>query len=105
MECAPVIKNPKLGSLTEQRTFLLFWERISLSNGLQEMFSLFPFRSVRGVVLSPQGFRDVFCMSEDVGNIRQDAVLELKSGHCHFLESISLVRETTCRKIATWKRK
>lgn len=84
--------------------FSLFRFDLSLT-GFRKYFFFFPFWSVRGVALSPQGFSDVFCMSEDARNIRQGAVLDLKSGHWHFLESFSLVRETKCRQTATWRRK
>lgn len=58
-----------------------FFGRFDLSlRSFRKYFFLSPFRSVRGVVLSPQGFTDVFCMSKDVRN-RQDAVLDLKCGH------------------------
>jgi len=64
-----------------------------------------PFSSVRGVVLSLQGFSDVFHVSGAIRTITQAAILDLKSGYWHFFESFSLDREAKCRKISTWRRR
>jgi len=40
-----------------------------------------PFSSVRGVVLSLQGFSDVFHVSGAIRTITQAAILDLKSGY------------------------